>query len=99
MILKKKPNEKVLIIINDVNSNRRGRDYFNILHTVLRRRGAIVHSEFKYFDTGDLNFFQRVGSPYKSNACLFSIPYTLKYKYDIYDTHNRKTIQLILEVE
>lgn len=99
VILKKKPNEKVLIIINDVNSNRRGRDYFNILSRILRRKGARVNSEFKYFDTGDLNFFQKVGSAYASTECLFNIPDSMKLKYNVSDNHNRKTIQLLLEVE
>lgn len=99
VIMKKKPNEKVLIIINDVNSNKRGRDYFVLLSRILRKKGARVSSEFKYFDTGDLNFFQKVGSAYSSTDCLFDIPDFLRSKYNVSDNHNRKTIQLLLEVE
>ena len=86
VILKKKPNEKVLIIINDVNSNRRGRDFFNLLSRILKRKGARVNSEFKYFDTGDLNFFQKVGSAYASTECLFDIPTSMKAKYNVFSS-------------
>ncbi len=98
VIMKKANGERVLVIINDVNSNRRGREYFDFLTRTLKRNGARIKSEFKYFDTGNLNFFQKVGSPYKSNECLFDIPINLKTKHNIYDIHNRQTIQLLVEV-
>lgn len=99
VIMKKKNGEKTLIIINDVNSNRRGRDYFNELRRVIKKRGGKIKSGFKYFDTGNLNVFQKIGTPYKSNECLFEIPHQIQEKYHTYSSHNRKTIQLILEVE
>lgn len=64
VVIRKNASEKMLIIINDVNSNRRGRDYFNHLPRILRKKGMGVKSGFRFFDSPSLNYFQRVGTVY-----------------------------------
>lgn len=97
VVLKKDNCDKMLIVINDVNSNNRGRDYFAHLSRILRKKGLTVNAEFKYFDTGFLNYFQRVGSVYRIKKCLFPLDNDIVNRYHI-DNSDCRSVQLILEV-
>jgi hypothetical protein len=97
VILRKDVGDKMLIIINDVNSNRRGRDYFAHLPRILRRKGLSVNSVFKHFNISGLNFYQRIGSAYWSKKCLFPIDEKITMRYHI-DNTDCRSVQLIMEV-
>lgn len=98
IVQKKREGQKFLIIINDVNSNRRGRDYFNCFVGELNKRKLLtIKQTYKYFDTGELCPPQKIGTPYKIHKSLFSIPNGIKEKYHA-PICCQQTIQLILEV-
>lgn len=101
IVLKKEKNQHLLLIINDVNSNNRGRDYFSHFENAIEKAGArILNSDYMYFDTGNLNYYQTNGFEAYENAkrCYFDIPFDIKFNYHAQDTLN-STIQLLLEVE
>lgn len=101
IVLKKEKKHHLLFIINDVNSNNRGRDYFSHFEKAIEKAGAkITNSDYMYFDTGNLNYYQTNGfSAYKNaKKCYFDIPAQLKHKYHAQESLN-STIQLLLEVE
>lgn len=92
-------NTHCLLIINDVNSNRRGRNYFADFENSIRRAGlAIVKSEYKYFDNGRLNDAQKLGSPYDANRLAFDVPYDIQNNYHACTSGN-STVQLLVEVK
>lgn len=98
-ILKKKQDQKMLIIINDLNTYRKGRDYFShLINYIQRKKVRTLNITYKYFDTGDLFPGQRIGTPYDSPACLYEIPTAIMEKYHARKS-GQKTIQLIMEVE
>ena len=94
----KKQDQTLLLIINDVNSNARGRDSFEYFINAIKRNGLTIRkSEFKYFDSGRLNSFQRIGSAYSIIEMPFSISDTIIEKYHA-QTNIQSTIQLLVEV-
>lgn len=98
IINKKKPSQHLLLVINDVNSNRRGRDYFSLFERAVNESGMnILQSSYRYFDTGCLNDFQKIGQPYNIHNCAFEIPPRIQREYHAQSSIN-STIQLILEV-
>ena len=90
-------NDKKLIIINDVNSCNRGRDYFPKLIDKLKKKGLHGTYSYRYFDSDRLNDFQRNGDPYESNAPLFFMDVNKKREYHV-DGWCRSA-QLIVEVQ
>lgn len=99
IISQKSSDQTLLLIINDVNSNNRGRDYFSHFEKAIKNSGiTIINSKYKYFDTGNLNYYQTNGfSPYEAKSCFFDIPSEIQQKYHAQKNLN-KTIQLLLEV-
>jgi len=98
IVQKKKKRQKFLIIINDVNSNRRGRDYFDyFIRKLDKHELSIIHPKYRYFDTGTLCPQQKIGIPYTIHESLFSVPNEIVRKYHA-QICCQKTIQLILEV-
>lgn len=88
----------LLLIINDVNSNKRGRDYFCYFEMAVKECGLkIKKREYKYFDTGNLFAGQKIGSPYNVNHVTFEVPRKIKNIYHP-STSINKTVQLLLEV-
>ncbi len=84
IVLQKGRDQHLLLIINDVNSNNRGRDYFSHFENSIKKAGAnIQNSEYMYFDTGNLNYYQKNGFTAYANAkrCYFDIPSKIKQKY------------------
>lgn len=100
IISKKSGNETLLLIINDVNSNNRGRDYFSHFEEAIKNSGiTIINGKYKYFDTGNLNCYQTNGFlPYNATKCLFGIPPRIEKQYHAQKKLN-STIQLLLEVK
>lgn len=94
----RKKNTPLLLIINDVNSNRRGRNYFPLFLRAIQNKGLTVSkSEYKYFDTGNLFDGQRLGSPYSVNSVSLSVPREIQEKYHA-GTSINSTVQLLVEV-
>lgn len=97
-IIKRKGDNKLLLIINDVNSNRRGRNYFADFEECIRGKGlTVLNSKYKYFDTGHLNVYQMLGTPYEMEGLGVDIPETIQREYHA-RTEMQTTIQLLLEV-
>ncbi len=98
IILKKEKGGKFLIIINDVNSHHRGRNYFNYFINKLQNHKCLkIDFKYKYFDTGNLYPPQRLGTPYAIYESLFPIPNEIATNYHA-QTDCKQTIQLLLEV-
>lgn len=94
----KRKSMPLLLIINDVNSYKRGRDSFSCFEQAIRSSGlSIQKCEYKYFDTGNLADGQKLGSPYEMNSIPFSIPRNIQSKYHAYTSIN-STVQLLVEV-
>lgn len=98
IIQKKNKGQKLLLIINDVNSYKRGRTYFSrFIQKLEKYKLSIIKCTYKYFDTGDLFDGQKIGTPHSVKECLFSIPEAIQRKYHA-ESNCKKTIQLMLEV-
>ena len=98
IIKKKGDGKKLLLIINDVNSCYRGRDYFKDFTDKIEQKNlSIITKKYKYFDPGNLNIKQKIGTPYSNFECRFNVPYEIKNKYHT-DVSCKQTIQLIVEV-
>lgn len=97
-VLKKKKDQKMLIIINDLNTYKKGRNYFSYISKAIEKKKVkVLNCTYKYFDTGDLFPGQMIGTPYEEPACIYNIPLDIQQKYHA-RTSGQKTIQLIIEV-
>lgn len=74
IILHKEQGKPLVVLINDVNSNNRGRDYFEKLVEKLDGEGLIENSQGYYFDYNIRNEFQRYGIKHESNRIVYNIP-------------------------
>ncbi len=94
----KEAEEPFVIIINDVNSNKLGRDKFQHLVNKLRTAGFHGHFEQYYFDGRHIqNDFQRYGTKHSYNSAM---PAEMATKYQEYDPWQFCTsAQLIIEIE
>lgn len=63
-----------VVLINDVNSNNRGRDYFEMIVKKLENHGFHGMMYRYYFDYNIQNCCQRFGARHESNDILFDIP-------------------------
>lgn len=98
VIARKERGQKLLLIINDVNSRYRGRNYFNWLKNKVEEYDfASVISTEKYFDPGALYDGQKIGTPYATKHSLFAIPLNIRRDYHA-QANCKQTFQLILEV-
>lgn len=88
--------QDLVIIINDVNSNRRGRDFFDVLVEKLIDNGLQATVTKRYFDHNIINEYQRYGERYHSCKNLHHISQEIREKYmpAIYCS----SAQLIIEV-
>lgn len=88
----------LLLIINDVNSYKRGRNYFSHFENAIRRYGLTINkSEYKYFDKDNLYDGQKIGSPYAVSEVAFNIPDNIQNNYHASISINA-TVQLLVEV-
>lgn len=93
-----KKRTPLLLVINDVNSYKRGRNAFGLFESAIRRCGmTITKSEYKYFDSGNLYDGQRLGTPYSTNSVAFGVPREIQAKYHA-GTSIKSTVQLLVEV-
>lgn len=94
----KEKDMPLLLIINDVNSYKRGRDHFSAFVNAIQKSGlTIAKKEFKYFDTGYLFDGQKLGSPYSVNKVVLPVPREMQAKYHA-STSINSTVQLLVEV-
>lgn len=91
----KEQNKPFVIIINDVNSNNRGRDYFLEFCEKLKARNFHGIYNPYYFDYNIKNSKQCYGMKHESNDVLYSIPNKLK-KYEPW--RKCSSAQLLIEV-
>ena len=96
----KGPGQKLLLVVNDLNTYRKGRDYFDKFATAIQEQPGIniVIQKYRYVDTGDLYDGQKIGEPYSDSGCLFEIPEMIVEKYKA-RSRGQKSIQLFLEVQ
>ena len=95
IVIHKQERTPIVIMINDVNSNKRGRDYFQMVVDKLQNAG--FHGIFKkfYFDYNIQNEYQRYGTKHVSNDVLYKIP----PEFHIYQPWEEcSSAQLLIEV-
>ena len=74
IIVYKQEGKPLVVLINDVNSNKRGRDYFNILINKLKNAGFHGNSSRYYFNYNIQNEYQRYGTMHKTNRVIYKMP-------------------------
>ncbi len=96
IVLHKQENKPYAIIINDVNSNNRGRDFFLDLCQKLAEADLQgTYSQF-YFDYRIQNGKQRYGDKHDSNDVLYNVPSKLS-KYEPWKKCS--SAQLLIELD
>lgn len=96
IVLHKDQGKPFVIIINDVNSNNRGRDFF--LDLCKKLANADLHGTYSqyYFDYRIKNDYQRYGTCHKSTSVLYTVPDKLS-KYEPWETCS--SAQLLIELK
>ena len=95
IIVRKEQGKPLIVLINDVNSNRRGRELFEKLVEKLKEAGLEGTSQGYYFDYNIKNEYQKCGIKHESKDVLYNIQ---KY-LDIYDPWSVcSSAQLLIEV-
>ena len=96
IISHKQKDVPMVILINDVNSINRGRDYFSDL--VKKLRESDFHGAFGkyYFDYNIVNQAQRYGTKHESREILFDLPRGFERIYQSW--HDCSSAQLLIEV-
>lgn len=74
IITHKQEGKPLVILINDVNSNKRGRNCFEIIIDKLKNAGFHGNSFMYYFDYNIQNDFQKYGAMHETNHVLYKIP-------------------------
>lgn len=96
IIVHKKSNEPLVILINDVNSCNRGRDHFEDLCKELSKAGLHGTYSMFYFDYNIKSDYQRYGMRHGSTDILFEIPREFSY----YEPWRQcSSAQMLIEVE
>ena len=96
IIAHKEQGKPLVLLINDVNSNNRGRDYFQRLVSKLDEKGFSQNSQRYYFDYNIQNDFQRYGTRHESTRIVFQIPDYLR-RYQPWESCS--SAQLLIEVQ
>ena len=95
IILHKEKNKPLIVLVNDVNSCYRGRDYFLDLVRALGGKGLEgTYNQF-YFDYNIQNQHQRYGNKHDSINILYQVPYAI-YKYEPWQYCS--SAQLLIEI-
>jgi len=95
IIMHKQKGKPFVVLINDVNSNNRGRDYFMHIIDKLKDAGFHENRQRFYFNYRIQNDFQRYGKKHQSTGILFDIP----DGFDIYEPWEIcSSAQLLIEV-
>lgn len=96
IVLHKESSKPLIIIINDVNSNNRGRDYFIDLCEKLKNKNLKgAYTKF-YFDYNIHNDYQRYGVKHNRNNILYTIPDKIN-KYEPW--RKCSSAQLLIEIK
>lgn len=93
----RKGGDPFVILINDVNSCYRGREYFKYLVSILKKYN--YHGQFScfYFDYRIQNDFQRYGEKHPQNSTLFDLR---EINLDIYEPWNEcSSAQMLIEID
>lgn len=97
IILHRNQSKPFIIIINDVNSNNRGRDYFTGLCDRLSHAGLHGYASKYYFDYRIQNDFQRYGTKHENNKILYGPIQAFMQKYEPWEYCS--SAQLLIEVK
>lgn len=73
-IIHKRDGEPFVILVNDVNSNKMGRDYFQILSRELTRRGLAISVSKFHFTFPQITQWQHYGTMHQVNNVLYEVP-------------------------
>lgn len=96
IVLHKQGNKPYVIIINDVNSNNRGRDFFlDLCHKLAEADLQGSYLQF-YFDYRIQNDKQRYGNKHNSNDVLYNVPSKLS-EYEPWEKCS--SAQLLIELD
>ena len=87
----------MVILINDVNSVNRGRDYFSVL--IDKLKAADFHESCRkfYFDYKIVNLAQRYGERHASRQTVFNLPKEFDGIYQPW--RDCSSAQLLIEVQ
>ena len=96
IIVRKQEEVPMVILINDVNSIYRGRDYFEDLVDQLRDSDFSGNCNRYYFDYNIQNDAQRYGEKHKTVNTIFSLPNEFESIYQPW--HYCSSAQLLIEV-
>ena len=96
IICHKQEENPLVILINDVNSNNRGRDYFSEFVTKLKEADFHGIQKGFYFDYRIQNDFQKYGTKHASCQTVFEIPREYETIYSPW--HYCSSAQLLIEV-
>lgn len=95
IVVHKQKGKPLVVLINDVNSNNRGRDCFQLIIDKLHNAGFHEISKQFYFDHRIQNDFQRYGTRHPSIDVLYDMP----DEFDIYKPWKKcSSAQLLIEV-
>lgn len=93
----RKKDDPFIIIINDVNSCNRGRNFFEDLVEALNSHNYHGRCGCYYFDYRIKNDFQRYGEKHPSNDTLFDLS---EYDLEIYEPwRDCSSAQMLIEIE
>lgn len=96
IIAHKQKNNPLVVLINDVNSNNRGRDYFMVLIDKLKAENLHGHVSRFYFDYRITHEGQRYGTKHPDNKILYKIP----DKFRLYEPWEQcSSAQLLIEID
>lgn len=90
---------KVLVIINDLNSNRKGRDYIMSFPQALKKEGLVFTVYYRYFDKPNLFSGQRYGESYRSSSVLFPVNKEIAETYHSSRYNSCGSYQLVVEID
>ena len=91
----KQQGKPFVVLINDVNSNKRGRDSFKVIIKKLTDAGFRSNSFMYYFNYNIRNDYQKYGTMHETNHVLYKIPGELS----IYQPWEKcSSAQLLIEV-
>lgn len=93
----RKKDDPFIILINDVNSCYRGRDFFKDLEEILKKQIKHTPPKCFYFDYRIQNDSQRYGEKHPRNNTLFDLS---EYDLEIYEPwRDCSSAQMLIEIE
>lgn len=97
IIAHKQKEVPMAILINDVNSNNRGRDYFSDLIEMMK--ASDIHGRYSkyYFGYNIVHSGQQYGERHESNKIIFALPDEFERIYQPW--RSCSSAQLLIEVQ